>query len=219
MIIDVISDLHGNYPKLHGGDLLIVAGDLTSRDEPEQHIEFSEWLDAQAYEKKIVVAGNHDNNIDPDSIECLRGAYYCEDSHVTYGNFKIWGSPWTKTFKGMNKKCKAFTCDTEEELDEKWKLIPEDTDILICHSPMWGLHDTNLEGIRCGSTSLLQHHVKHTLKNLKLFVCGHIHEGYGIYDVRELQKRLGDPIGCVHVNASHVDAYYRPVNKPFRVIL
>ncbi len=31
MIIDCISDLHGYYPKLEGGDLLIVAGDLTAR--------------------------------------------------------------------------------------------------------------------------------------------------------------------------------------------
>ena len=32
MIIDCISDLHGAYPHLEGGDLLIVGGDLTSRD-------------------------------------------------------------------------------------------------------------------------------------------------------------------------------------------
>jgi len=28
MIIDCISDLHGYYPELEGGDLLIIAGDL-----------------------------------------------------------------------------------------------------------------------------------------------------------------------------------------------
>lgn len=37
MIIDCISDLHGYYPELGGGDLLIVAGDLTARDTPEEH--------------------------------------------------------------------------------------------------------------------------------------------------------------------------------------
>ena len=31
MIVDRISDLHGHYPQLEGGDLLIVAGDLTAR--------------------------------------------------------------------------------------------------------------------------------------------------------------------------------------------
>ena len=36
MIIDCISDLHGFFPKLEGGDLLIIAGDLTARDKPEE---------------------------------------------------------------------------------------------------------------------------------------------------------------------------------------
>jgi hypothetical protein len=33
MIIDCIADLHGHYPKLDGGDLLIICGDLTARDQ------------------------------------------------------------------------------------------------------------------------------------------------------------------------------------------
>lgn len=40
MIIDCISDLHGYFPKLQGGDLLLIAGDLTARDEPYQFEEF-----------------------------------------------------------------------------------------------------------------------------------------------------------------------------------
>lgn len=218
MIIDCIADLHGHYPNLEGGDLLIVAGDLTARDIDVEYFEVFNWISKQNYKKKIVIAGNHDNRIS-NHINFPNHFEYLCDSGTEFQGLKIWGSPWTKTFEGMNPHCKAFTCDTEEELADKWKAIPEDTDILICHSPMWGLHDTNLEGMRCGSTSLLQHHVKHTIKNLSLFVCGHIHEGYGVYDVRAIQLELGDPIGCVHVNASHVDVYYRPVNKPIRVIL
>ena len=220
MIIDCIADLHGFYPKLHGGDLLIVAGDLTSRDEPEQHIEFSEWLDVQAYEKKIVIAGNHDNHIDPDSIECLRGCYYLEDSKAKFCDFKIWGSPWTLKFPGMNPACMTFTCDTEEELAKKWEMIPDDTDILITHSPAWGMKDGECAEQRLGSTSLLQRHVRTPLFNhMKLHVFGHIHEGYGKYDIRKAQRELGDKEGCVYVNASHVNKYYKPVNPPIRVIL
>src|ERR1044071_9160006 len=66
MIIDCISDLHGFKPSLQGGDLLIVAGDLTARDTMQEHVDFLWWLDEQPYEKKIYIAGNHDGCIQKD---------------------------------------------------------------------------------------------------------------------------------------------------------
>lgn len=220
MIIDCISDLHGYYPDLKGGDLLIVAGDLTAQDTNAQLFAFYMWICDQKYNKKIVIAGNHDNLLQSNGRIVNHGDFeYLCDSGTEFEGLKIWGSPWTKTFKGMNPCCKAFTCDTEEQLAERWALIPEDTNILICHSPMYGLNDGPDCETRLGSTSLLRRHVTHHLNTLKLFVCGHIHEGYGKYDIREAQKQLGDPIGTVHVNASHVNEHYQPVNKPVRVIL
>ena len=56
MIIDCISDLHGYYPELEGGDLLIVAGDLTARDDENEHeIEFAQWFLTQRYKYKIFI--------------------------------------------------------------------------------------------------------------------------------------------------------------------
>lgn len=60
MIIDCISDLHGTYPELEGGDLLIVAGDLTAGIDDREYINFDAWLTCQRYKHKIVVPGNHD---------------------------------------------------------------------------------------------------------------------------------------------------------------
>ncbi len=48
----------------------------------------------------------------------------------------------------------------------------------------------------------------------KLWVCGHIHEGYGEFKDTTLS---GDKYHIV--NASHVNEYYRPVNKPIRIEL
>lgn len=220
MIIDCISDLHGHYPQLEGGDLLIVAGDLTSSDACEQHDEFCQWLDSQAYNAKIVIAGNHDNNIDADAINCLRGCHYLCDSGTEFEGLKIWGSPWTKKFEGMNPNCMAFTCNTEEELAEKWKLIPDDIDILITHSPPYGVLDWNFDGKRCGSESLREFSIG--LNNLKLFVFGHLHEAYGMIDVNQVISSFPTP-KCKSfpkiVNASHVNEKYEPVNKPIRIIL
>lgn len=47
MIIDCISDLHGYYPKLEGGDLLIVAVDFTTRDTLPELSKFKDWLSQQ----------------------------------------------------------------------------------------------------------------------------------------------------------------------------
>ncbi len=226
----MISDLHGFYPKLEGGDLLIVAGDLTTRHTDKEWHEFASWMNDQDYKKIVFIAGNHDTMIErwdkeqdeegykgPVSDPNERIEYLC-DSGTEFEGLKIWGSPWTKTFPGMNPKCKAFTVDTEEELSEKWELIPEDMDILITHSPSWGLHDTNIKNERCGSKSLTHWIDKH-VDSLKLFVCGHIHEAYGIYDPRSIQDSLNSPRSTVHINCSHVNERYEPVNKPIRIVL
>lgn len=216
MIIDCISDLHGHYPKLDGGDLLIVAGDLTARDTYEEYCKFYDWLDHQNYKKKLFICGNHDNYIQKEDNEYLldlmksgyeRFVYLC-DSGTEFEGLKIWGSPWTKTFPGMNPKCKAFTVDTEEELKEKFELIPDDIDILITHSPPFGVLDSNINAKYCGSTYLFGA-LKYKFRP-KLHVFGHIHECYG-------QKEYFT--GCISVNASYVNEQYQPVNKPVRVIL
>ena len=226
MIIDCVSDLHGHYPKLKGGDLLIIGGDFTAGDTEREHILFCHWLSMLPYKKKIIVAGNHDNEWlkqDPckvhDSIINPKYEYYeylC-DSGTEYQGLKIWGSPWTRSFEGQNPHCMAFTLATEEDLAKKWELIPEDTDILITHSPCFGVFDQTIRGEHVGSKSLSAWDNK--AKSLLLHVCGHVHEGYG-------HLRVGFPTGqecdydyITFVNASHVNASYEPVNKPIRIIL
>ena len=231
MIIDCISDLHGHFPKLMGGDLLIIAGDCTTNDKLYAWNEFFNWLDAQKYTRKILVAGNHDNFCEQwatsdDSIhDVFLGrpsvTYLC-DSGTEFDGYKIWGSPWTSAFKGINPKCMAFTmpfgCDTEEHLHEQWKLIPTDTDILITHSPPFGI----LDGIpiedgsffHAGSISL-EHELETRLRP-KFHIFGHIHEQGGKHET----IGIADPDrfrATVHVNASYVNERYKPVNKPFRI--
>lgn len=215
IIIDCISDLHGYYPKLEGGDILIVAGDLTARDTPDQFDEFFSWLSMQNYKKAVFIAGNHDNLLQKGCVPFLEldkpydiSIDYLCDSGTEFEGLKIWGSPWTLNFPGMNPHCKAFTVDTEEELAEKWKLIPEDTDILITHSPPYGILDKTIDGIEAGSSSMHDVFCAPNKNYLfKLHVFGHIHEAYG-------KSNLGK-----RVNASLVNEYYQPVNKPIRVIL
>jgi Icc-related predicted phosphoesterase len=217
MIIDCISDLHGYYPELEGGDLLIVAGDLTKRDKIYEYIGFNLWLDRQKYSKKIVIAGNHDNQLQLNALvyEGLSGCNYLCDSGTEFEGLKIWGSPWSKTFPGINPQCKAFTCDTEEDLKKRYDLIPDDIDILVTHSPPFEVRDEVKDYhsgkiLSVGSKSLEKRISE--LKNLKLHVFGHIHENGG-------QKMMRLDCRLVYINASHVNEHYKPVNKPIRIEL
>lgn len=208
MIIDCISDLHGHYPNLDGGDLLIIAGDLTASDQHHQYVQFIVWLEKQEYKKKIVVAGNHDNilqKMNPLSDFIYCADYLC-DSATEFEELKIWGSPWTKTFPHINPRCKAFTCGAEEELAEKWKLIPKNIDILITHGPSQGVLD-EVKDRSCGSSSLIKPMIQ---SGCVLHIFGHIHESYG---------KFHNPIlGITYINCSHVNENYEPVNKPIRII-
>lgn len=223
LVVDCIADLHGNYLKLEGGDLLIIAGDLTGNDSDEEHKDFIFWLaqlqtSEHKYKKVIYIGGNHDNFLyDPNRHGAIKTTtwnidYLC-DSGTEFEGFKIWGSPWTTTFKGMNPMCKAFTVDTEIQLGDKFESIPWDTDILITHSPPRNVLDKTIDGRNVGSNYLYAW-FKYVERPM-LHVFGHIHEGYG---QQEYFCGYNDT-KVKSVNASHVNYKYQPVNPPVRVIL
>ena len=232
MKIDCIADLHGYEPELPGGDLLILAGDYTAADQLLQWSKFFTWLKAQNYEKKILIAGNHDNffktgfptnqkeandlkevqafleeqkEMDKPDFE-----YLC-DSGTEYLGLKIWGTPWTPWFKGVNPKCKAFM-DSEGDLAKRFKLIPKGLDILISHGPPYAILDkVELGGGICKRVGSLSLAKKIDEVKPKIVICGHIHEGYG-FDL--------DPNTMIkYINCSYVNGDYQPVNKYIRVTL
>src|ERR1044072_3664553 len=153
MIIDCISDLHGFYPDFLDennepieGDLLIIAGDLTRRDMEGEYWQFNNWLSSLNHRKKIIVPGNHDhylyediNKVDNPFKEA--GGELLADSGIEFEGLKIWGSPWTKSFEGMNPKCMAYTVQNDRDLMNYFGIIPYDIDILVTHSPAFGVLD------------------------------------------------------------------------------
>lgn len=235
MKITITSDLHGQMPKLKGGDLLIIAGDMTARDELVEWGRFFEWLKRQEYRKKILIAGNHDNFfrtgfpmnqkeaedlqevqsflIEQGEMEQPDFEYLC-DSGFEFDGFKIWGSPWNLSFPSMNEECIAFTVHTEEELAKQWAKIPSDTNILITHSPPFGIFDKTYTRSRVGSKTL-SNEVQLRLKKLNLHCFGHIHEGYGMSTIKHIDTDKDYWV----VNASHMNQHYEPVNIPIEIEL
>lgn len=218
MIIDCISDLHGYQPKLRGGDLLIIAGDMTARDTTKQWGEFFDWMEVQPYAQIVYIAGNHDGFLknscsDEESRQFLAPEdwpnpkiEYLRDNTFMYKGLKIYGMPWTPTF------CDWFFMKDREGMREVVGKIPDDVDILITHGPSYGVLDTCpnfgcLDEIKHVGCYELTKRLKE-LKQLKLHVFGHVHEAYGVHQGNYLS-----------INASIMDGNYYPTNKPIRVIL
>jgi Icc-related predicted phosphoesterase len=203
-----VADLHGYLPEIPKCDVLMIGGDLGPATS-SYHFDddraalwlattFTDWLSKVPAKAIVGIAGNHDFycQINPDAMHALPWIYLC-DSGCEIGGSKFWGSPWTPDFMNW-----AFM-KRDEELAERWALIPEDTDVLITHGPPLGLGDTNIVGRHCGSETLKQWRVNAAkLPDIHFF--GHIHEGHG---------QAGDD----WANVSYVDEQYRPTG-PIRVV-
>lgn len=177
MKIVAISDTHGQHEKVKvpEGDLLIHAGDITEYGTEEEVQDFLTWFSKQPCTYKVFIAGNHDLFFDQVNIRKhnifkdlkSKSIFYLENSGLQINKIKIWGSPVTPYFLGM-----AFNKHRGAEIKQTWNKIPTNIDILITHSPPFGILDNGL-----GCEELLA-----SVKQLKpkLHVFGHIHEACGI---------------------------------------
>ncbi|MEO6588009.1 MAG: metallophosphatase domain-containing protein [Pyrinomonadaceae bacterium] len=192
------------------GDILIHAGDATIRGTQYETEQFLAWFSGLPHKHKIFVAGNHDwlyetNNRFAGLLTANFNIIYLQDSFVEVEGLKIYGSPWQPRFFDW-----AFNLNRGAELAEKWKLIPEDVDILITHGPPHGILDEVPRKYRIENTGceeLIKKVEELAKNNLKLHVFGHIHCGYG-----QTEK-----FGVKFVNASNCDESYEPTQLPIVV--
>jgi len=208
MKITGIADIHTFYDDviIPETDTLIIAGDVLGAGIKEEWNNFITWISKINIDNIIYIAGNHDRVLENEKTKEQAkkdlenaGIIYLEDSSVTINDIKFYGSPWQINFFNW-----AFNLD-KYELAKKWEIIPEDTDILITHSPPYGILDANKYGELCGCFSL-QNHVIHRVKP-KAHFFGHIHEGYGQYFENDVN----------FFNVSLCDEVYNIVNKPITI--
>lgn len=205
-----MSDLHGTLPPskdLPKCDLVLIGGDITRGHGPLDqsvwlHKEFKPWLTNLQTNKIIGVAGNHDFiwEKSPHLVPSMPWTYL-QDSETEFKEWKIYGTPWQPRFYDW-----AFNMD-EPNLKKRWDLIPDDTDILVLHGPPKGFGDwVERDKTHTGSPSLTE-----KIKEIKpkLVIYGHIHPGYGVYELP----------GITMVNASILDDRYKWVNDPVEVTL
>ena len=216
MKILCISDTHGKHNQIpsifidnsDGSiDMCIHSGDVSSRGHDYEIIQFINWYSNLPFKYKIFIAGNHDfyfEETKEEEIKKLLSNFpeiiYLNDSGVEIEGLKIWGSPVQPWFYNW-----AFN-RTSETIGAHWDKIPLDTNILITHGAIRGYLDLTTRGESTGCPIL--RNKMGDLKDLKLHVCGHIHEAYGRFDVDG---------GPTLVNASVLDLQYRMSNNPIIV--
>jgi Icc-related predicted phosphoesterase len=146
--------------------------------------------------------------------------HYLLDSSVIIQGLVIYGSPWViggDTFSSDTSPAHyrwGYSLP-ESALDEKWQLIPPSVDILVTHQPPFGAGDLrrnyDLDAIvddrqifgfdNKGSVSLAR---EMRQRQPILHVCGHEHNGYGVYSYADCSTLI--------MNAAVCDEDYSPSN-------
>jgi Icc-related predicted phosphoesterase len=202
MKIVLISDTHNQHEKINlpKGDMIIHAGDITGMGSYSEVLSFLQWFSQVKFKHKLFIAGNHDflfEKMDM-SYTLPDGVTYLQDSLIEIEGLKIYGSPYTP---GILSEW-AFTKNRGEDIQKVWESIPEQVDILITHSPPFGVLDIEAGGYQEGCRDLLKR-VKKVKPRIHVF--GHIHEGYGTMEVP----------GTKFFNACILNENYRVTNEPF----
>ena len=183
--IVLISDTHNRHKMLEmpEGDILIHGGDFTNNGTEQEIREFDGWLASLNYQHKIVVPGNHDTGMDEKAllqdisqesakVTELANATVLRGEMVEVMGLRVFGLPDT-----LDLGCNwwAFGAATDEELRERAGEIPSSgVDILVSHSPPWGIGDTSRTGKHCGSRGLREV-VLGATEPPRLWAFGHVH--------------------------------------------
>ncbi len=200
-----LSDTHGYNDRLTipDGDILLHAGDLTQGGSPAEVVAAYDWLNRLPHRHIIVTPGNHDFAFTEPQFRSLLAERFPRvqtliDQSCTVDGFVIYGSPWQPWFLDW-----AFNfyrgARGERQAISTWARIPDDTAILLTHTPPYGILDAIASGHHEGC-QFLRERVEQ-IASLRVHVFGHIHESHD----RDLRLRH------LSINAAICDHRYRPV--------
>lgn len=193
MTILHLSDTHGCHRRLRDlpeADVVIHSGDFTMNGSEAEAIDFMNWFCDLPYRYKIFICGNHD--------DCLYEAYidglddnvnYLCNSGIEIEGLKFYGVPMFME-----------DCITDRQ-SRNYASIPNDTEVLITHSPAYGILDFD-DDINYGSEEILE--IIPILHNLKAHLFGHIHARNGIMEQN----------GVIFSNGAIMNADYTILIRP-----
>ena len=223
-----ISDTHSKHNNLNipeNIDLLIFSGDWSRIGSSSDTENFFNWLISLNIPKIVFIAGNHERTLDNDWIKnshrtnslvkkeiykvkkliksLPNNITYLYEESINYMGYNIYGTPWSNMFPapymwGFN----WLTVNAEKESCYK---IPKNTNILITHSPPFGILDY-VNTIHAGS-NYLKEKILNNLPNLKLHCFGHLHQENN----SDLNFNIEKINNCLFSNGSVLNHNYEQV--------
>jgi Icc-related predicted phosphoesterase len=174
---------------LPDADIVVHSGDICMVGSEQEAIDFLNWFCDLPYKHKIFIAGNHD--------ECLYGAniggldancHYLCNSGIEIEGLNFYGVPMFMNDCVYGKQQKNYD------------KIPDDTDVLITHTPPFGILDFD-DNINYGAEELLPI-VTRVHPQAHLF--GHIHVQHGVKQQE----------GIIFSNGAIMNSDYTDFNEP-----
>jgi Icc-related predicted phosphoesterase len=193
-----LSDTHGQHHDLKAlpeADVIVHSGDFTFGGSEAEAADFINWFCGLKYQHKVFIAGNHDMCMyGVENIEGLpSNVHYLCNSEVVLEGIRFYGVPMFMEDYFAGK------------LDDLYRCVPDDTEVLITHQPPYGFCDAADYGkgvLHQGNPRLAEQIQR--LQSLKCHLYGHEHDAYG------LEKRGK----IIFSNAALLTPDYRLVHGP-----
>ena len=187
-----LSDTHNCHHRLRDlpeADVVVHSGDFCMVGSEQEAIDFLNWFCDLPYKHKIFICGNHDDCLYGANIDGLDdNVHYLCNAGIEIDGLKFYGVPM---FMG--------DCVTDRQ-NRNYACIPTDTDILITHSPAYGILDFD-DNVNYGSEELLE---KISALKLKAHLFGHIHAQHGVMERH----------GIIFSNGAIMNADYSDLSEP-----
>ena len=179
-------------------DIVIHSGDESNSFEVyKNEIECKQFINLFSklpIKNKVMIGGNHSAYIAKHTREFRQlckenNIIYLENESVKVEGLNIWGSPFSPTFGNW------YFMKGRDKMHKLWENIPNDTDIIVTHTPPKGCldlsYDRNHNLEMCGCVSLL----KHTFRvKPKLVLYGHIHNSENVLNAGQMKLANLDTI-------------------------
>ena len=173
----LVADTHRKHREvtIPACDILIHCGDFCSFQQADIQTldDVDRWF-AEAPAKHVVcIGGNHDFALQSGKYR-FSHARLLQDELLEVAGLAIYGTPWCPDLPGF-----AYYA-TSEQLRDRWRQIPSGIDVLITHSPPFGILDLPTSG----TMHLGCPHLREELQRIRprLHVFGHVHASHGMLE-------------------------------------